>query len=216
MTTPATARQYTVSQAGSLDNLALVDAPVPTPKSTEVLVKIHAVSLQYRDLLVVFGQYPPPVAENVVPCSDMAGEVVSVGADVTTWKVGDRVSGNFFTDLLHVGQEMTDAVMGSALGGAAHGVLAEYRALPAHSLVAIPDHLSYEEASTLPCAALTAYNALVAGFEPLKAGDTVHCPARSVQVRVGRGQKVLTIRIEPRTSWMLQAEAQKQHNTMKT
>ncbi|KAJ7055292.1 alcohol dehydrogenase superfamily protein [Mycena amicta] len=102
----------------------------------------------------------------------MAGEVVSVGEDVKEWKLGDRVLSNFFLDLIYE-DGMKPEVMGSALGGAVHGVLAEYRAFPAHALVEIPSHLSYEEASTLPCAALTAYNALVCGHEGTKAGDTV-------------------------------------------
>ncbi|KAF7303474.1 Alcohol dehydrogenase superfamily protein [Mycena indigotica] len=172
MSIPSTARHYSVQKAGSLDGLKLVEAPVPKLKSTEVLVKVKAVSLQYRDLLVVNGYYPPPIAENVVPCSDMAGEVVAVGEDVTKWKAGDRVANNFFLDLIYP-DGMTPAVSSSAAGGAAHGVLTEYRAFPAHALVEIPGHLSWEEAATLPCAALTAYNALVYGYERIKAGDTV-------------------------------------------
>ncbi|KAJ7166888.1 alcohol dehydrogenase superfamily protein [Mycena filopes] len=103
----------------------------------------------------------------------MAGEVIAVGAHVpgTQWKIGDRVSANFMLDKLY--EEHDASIIASALGGARQGVLTEYRSFPAHSLVAIPDHLSYEEAATLPCAALTAYNALLGGFEPLKAGDTV-------------------------------------------
>ncbi|KAJ7048280.1 alcohol dehydrogenase superfamily protein [Mycena amicta] len=172
MSFPATTRQYSVQKPSSLDGLTLVEAPVGPPKANEVLVKIKAVSLQYRDLLVVDGQYPPPLKENVIPCSDMAGEIVSVGDDVKGWKPGDRVLSNFFLDLLYE-DGMTPEVWGSALGGAVHGVLTEYKAFPAHALVEIPSHLSYEEASTLPCAALTAYNALVYGYERIKAGDTV-------------------------------------------
>ncbi|KAJ7141966.1 hypothetical protein C8R43DRAFT_892315, partial [Mycena crocata] len=82
-----------------------------------------------------------------------------------------RVCANFMADKLH--EEQSSAIMSSALGGAAQGVLTQYRTFPAHSLVAIPVHLSYEEASTLPCAALTAYNAFVGGFDPVKAGDTI-------------------------------------------
>ncbi|KAF7291404.1 Alcohol dehydrogenase superfamily protein [Mycena indigotica] len=172
MSIPQTARQYEVHAAGSVEGLKLVDVQVPKPKSTEVLVKIRAVSLQYRDLLVVNGAYPAPVLDNVVPGSDMAGDVVSVGEDVAEWAVGDRVMANFYPDLLHE-DAMSPEIIGNTLGAAVNGVLAEYRVFPAHGLVAIPDHLSYEEASTLPCAALTAYNALIDGFEQVKAGDTL-------------------------------------------
>ncbi|KAF7309242.1 Alcohol dehydrogenase superfamily protein [Mycena indigotica] len=170
---PIIARQYTVPTASYRHyRLRLEDAPVPTPKANEVLVKIKAVSLQSRDLMVLNNEYPPPIAADVVPCSDMAGEVVAVGADVARWTPGDRVMANFFLELLFE-DSMTTEIKTSALGGAVHGVLTEYRAFPEHSLVAIPSHLNYEEASTLPCAALTAYNALVYGFQRVKAGDTV-------------------------------------------
>jgi len=100
----------------------------------------------------------------------MAGEVIAVGEDVKAWKIGDRVCPNFTVD--HLDGESTPATQASALGGPIHGVLTEYKIVPAHSLVAIPSHYSYEEASTLPCAALTAYNALL-GPVSLKAGDYV-------------------------------------------
>ncbi|KAG6843550.1 hypothetical protein H0H87_003323 [Tephrocybe sp. NHM501043] len=100
----------------------------------------------------------------------MAGEVVAVGADVKNWKVGDRVCANFATG--HLFGSPTRASIKTGLGGQIDGVLTEFRAFPANSLVSIPSHLSYEEASTLPCAALTAYNALN-GPVPIKAGDYV-------------------------------------------
>ncbi|KAJ7184900.1 alcohol dehydrogenase superfamily protein [Mycena filopes] len=168
---PPTTRQYSYPQFGSYGNLVMEEVQLSPPKPNEVLVKTKAVSLQFRDLMIANGKYPPPLATNLVPCSDMAGEVVAVGADVTQWHVGDRVCANFFLHKLH--SEQTLATRNSALGGASQGVLTEYRSYPEHSLVAIPKHLSYEEASTLPCAALTAYNALLGGYEPLKAGDTI-------------------------------------------
>ncbi|KAJ6543575.1 alcohol dehydrogenase superfamily protein [Mycena vulgaris] len=171
MSIPTTTRQYSYPELGSYDNLVLQEVPLPAPKTNEVLVKTHAVSLQFRDLLIANKQYPSPVLPNLVPCSDMAGEVIAVGEDVKHWKVGDRVCANFFLDKLN--DEQTPETDASALGGAAQGVLTEYRTFPAHSLVAIPSHLSYEEAATLPCAAVTAYNALLCGYAPLKAGDTV-------------------------------------------
>ncbi|KAG6847531.1 hypothetical protein H0H93_007554 [Arthromyces matolae] len=140
-------------QTGAIDNLILRTKQVEKPKANEVLVKIRAVS-----------------APDLVPCSDMAGEVVSVGEDVKDWKVGDRVSANF--SLEHFHGDLSRAAIATQLGGTIHGVLTEYRTFPQNSLVAIPAHLSYEEASTLPCAGLTAYNALN-GSVPVKAGDYV-------------------------------------------
>ncbi|KAJ7119983.1 alcohol dehydrogenase superfamily protein [Mycena crocata] len=167
---PITTRQYSYPEFGSYNNLVLQEVPLARPKSNEVLVKVHAVSLQFRDLMVARGGYPGFIPPNLVPCSDMAGEVIAVGADVTQWKTGDRVSANFLLDKLH--NERTPEITASALGGRTHGVLTEYRNFPAHSLVAISSHLSYEEAATLPCAAVTAYNALIGGSTPVKAGDT--------------------------------------------
>ncbi|KAJ7728323.1 alcohol dehydrogenase superfamily protein [Mycena metata] len=170
MSLPTTTRQYYYPELGSFDNLVLQEAPVAAPKPTEVLVKTHAVSLQFRDLLIANKQYPTKVQPNLVPCSDMAGEIIAVGEDVKRWKTGDRVCANFFLDKLNNVQ--TPETDSSALGGGAQGVLTQYRTFPAHSLVAIPSNLTYEEASTLPCAGLTAYNALF-GDVPLKAGETV-------------------------------------------
>ncbi|KAK0447338.1 hypothetical protein EV421DRAFT_1901450 [Armillaria borealis] len=150
---PTTTRSYYFPALGSYTNLALQTTPLPTLKSTFVLVKIHAVSLQYRDLI-----------------DDRIEYVVSVGSDVTRWTVGDRVCSNFSTD--HLDGDVNAEIVKTALGRGQQGVLTEYRAFPDHSLVRISRHLSYDEASTLPCAALTAYNAFM-GPKPVKAGDTV-------------------------------------------
>ncbi|KAF8647573.1 hypothetical protein AX16_006612 [Volvariella volvacea WC 439] len=167
---PTTCKEYVLT-IGSYDSLRTREIEVPQPGATEVLVKVHAVSLQYRDLAIAAGTYAfSPLPKELVPCSDMAGEVVEVGDRVEQWKVGDRVCGNFFTD--HIYGDVDERKCGTALGGAIDGVLAKYKVLPAHSLVRIPNHLTYEEASTLPCATLTAYNALN-GPVPVKAGDTV-------------------------------------------
>ncbi|KAK0184441.1 hypothetical protein F5146DRAFT_238906 [Armillaria mellea] len=168
---PTTIRSYYFPVRESYKDLTLQSTPLPTLKSTFVLVKIHAVSLQYRDLMIASNTYiRGGTPENLVPCSDMAGEVAAVGSDVTRWTVGDRVCSNFFTD--HLDGDVDAEIVKTALGGGEHGVLTEYRVFPDYSLVRIPAHLSYEEASTLPCAALTAYNAFM-GPKPLKAGDTV-------------------------------------------
>ncbi|KAF7346994.1 Alcohol dehydrogenase superfamily protein [Mycena venus] len=171
MTLPTTTRQFSYSKFGSYNNLVLQEVPLAAPKANEVLVKTHAVSLQFRDLMIPQGTYPGFLEKNLVPCSDMAGEVIAVGSDVKQWHVGDRVSPNFMLDKLH--EEVSPEILNSALGGAVHGVLTEYRTFPAHSLVKIPAHFSYEEAATLPCAAVTAYNAMLGGFDPIKAGDTI-------------------------------------------
>ncbi|TFY58949.1 hypothetical protein EVJ58_g6092 [Rhodofomes roseus] len=155
MPVPTTTREYRLLKPEGFDKLTLTEASIRTPKSTEVLVKVHAVSLQFRDLVIAKGQYPLGQKDNVVPGSDLAGEILAVGDSVTGW-----------------GRDTTDAIKNTGLGGPIDGVLTEYKILPAHSLVKIPDGWSYVEASTLPCAAVTAYNALL-GVNPLKGGDTV-------------------------------------------
>ncbi|KAL0573821.1 hypothetical protein V5O48_008129 [Marasmius crinis-equi] len=151
--------------------LIFKDVKLASLKPSEVLVKVHAVSLNFRDLTIPQGLYPAPIVDNLIPCSDMAGEVLSVGDEVSEWKVGDRVSANFALEHLH--GDVTSKTRASELGVAyTDGVLTQYRVFKEHSLVAVPEHLFYEEASTLPCAALTAYSALMDPV-PVKAGDTV-------------------------------------------
>lgn len=152
-----------------IDSLELVERPIPKPGPGEVLVKIHAVSLNYRDLLMVKGQYNPKLRLPRIPCSDGAGEVAAVGDGVTAWKPGDRVAGIFMQNWLE--GPATPAKVKGALGGDIDGVLAESVVLKEPGLVAVPEHLSFEEAATLPCAAVTAWNALAAGN--LKSGSTV-------------------------------------------
>lgn len=137
----------------------------------QVLIKVRATSLNYRDLLVAKNRYGKPNAEELVPLSDGAGEIISVGAGVSQWKPGDRICGSFFT-------EWKSGIFraeyhNAALGGSANGMLAEYVVLPAHGIVRIPDHLSFEEAATQPCAALTAWNALMETGPRLSPGSTV-------------------------------------------
>ena len=152
-----------------LDALTLTERTQPAPEARHVLVKMRAASLNYRDLLVAKGAYgsKPQV---IVPLSDGAGEVVAVGDGVTRVQVGDRVAGIFMQKFLS--GELTPEKATSALGGAIDGVLAEYVLLDEQGVVQIPAHLSYEEAATLPCAAVTAWNALIVEGQ-LKAGETV-------------------------------------------
>lgn len=150
-------------------NLICTQRPKPQPKYREVLVNIKAVSLNYRDILMVKGFYNPHLPLPVIPCSDGSGEVVSVGEGVTTVKPGDRVAGIFMQKWL--AGNLTQKAAKSALGGEVDGMLAEYVVLPEDGLVHIPPHLSEPEAATLPCAAVTAWHALIeAGLKP---GETV-------------------------------------------
>nr|VWP01680.1 Glutamyl-tRNA synthetase (EC [Ganoderma boninense] len=130
MSLPQTTREYRLSKADGFHNLALQEAPIPPLKSTEVLLKVHAVSLQYRDLVVARGQYVFGQKENVVPGSDMAGEIVAVGEDVAGWQVSDRVIPNF--SLAHVFGEASEETINTTLGAPIDGVLTEYKVVPAH------------------------------------------------------------------------------------
>ena len=162
-------RAYEIAEFG-IDGLRAVDRERPVAGTGEVVVRFHAVSLNYRDLMMVKGLYNPNLRMPIVPCSDGAGEVFEVGAGVTKWKVGDRVMPIFMQGWL--GGELEFKKARTALGGDLDGTLREYGAFGQDGLVAIPDELSYDEASTLPCAAVTAYNAL---FESgsLQAGESV-------------------------------------------
>jgi NADPH:quinone reductase-like Zn-dependent oxidoreductase len=155
--------------AFGLEHLTVVKRPDPTPGAGQVVVAVKAVSLNYRDLLVATGKYNPKMPLPRVPCSDCAGEVLAVGDNVLSVKPGDRVCGNFFQNW--TAGPLTDAVAKSALGGAIDGVLAERVVLNESGVVPIPSHLSFDEAATLPCAAVTAWNALTTDFDP--AGKTV-------------------------------------------
>ena len=130
---------------------------------------VRAISLNYRDLLIIKGLYNPKLKLPRIPCSDGAGEVAAVGEGVTRWKPGDRVAGIFMQNWLE--GALTPAKARAALGGDIDGMLAEYVVLKQTGLVELPEHLSFQEAATLPCAAVTAWNALEAG--KLKPGATV-------------------------------------------
>lgn len=156
-------------QAHNLDSLRLIELPEPTVDRNDVLVKIKANSMNYRELLILRGGYDRNKKIPVIPASDGAGEVASVGENVKTFQPGDRVAGTFFRDW--ESGKATEQQMNTALGGGIDGTLAEYAIFPEHGLVKIPEHLSYESAATLPCAALTAWNTLTTGR--LLPGQTV-------------------------------------------
>src|SRR5262245_23645 len=156
--------------AFGVENLQVIDRPEPTPGHGQVLLKMRAWSLNYRDLLVAKGLYNPKLKLPFVPLSDGVGEVTAVGEGVTRVKPGERVAGIFMQKWLE--GELTDAKAKSGLGGIIAGVAAEYVVLHEDGVVRVPDHLSDEEAATLPCAAVTAWNALVA-TGGVKTGDAV-------------------------------------------
>ena len=164
-------KAYEVQKFG-IDDLALVERDEPRPGPADVLVRFHAASLNYRDLMVVSGTYNPRMKLPAVPLSDGAGEVAEIGAGVTKWKVGDRVM-PIFAQRWFDG-DTTEEKRRTSLGAGAQwdGVLREFAAFDQDGLVRVPDHLSYEEAATLPCAALTAWHALAVSGD-LKAGQTV-------------------------------------------
>jgi len=165
-------RAYQLPKGGAgIDALVQVERPDPKkPAYRQVLVKIRACSLNFRDLGIVRGSYRMPVRENLIPLSDGAGEVVEVGPGVSRVKVGDRVAGCFF-QRWPGGEAPTDVHL-SALGGAIDGMLADYAVLEEDGVVKIPAHLSLEEGATLPCAGVTAWHAMMEHAK-LIAGQTV-------------------------------------------
>jgi NADPH:quinone reductase-like Zn-dependent oxidoreductase len=163
-------RAYEIAEFG-IDNLHMVERDMPRPAANEVVVKFHAVSLNYRDVMVVNGTYNPRMKLPAVPFSDGAGEIVEVGSKVTNWRAGDRVCPIVIQGWID--GEPTAEKSKTAIGaGNSDGVLREYGAFREESIVAVPDNLSFEEAATLPCAALTAWHSLVVSGN-IKAGDTV-------------------------------------------
>lgn len=144
--------------------------PIPSIGPREVLLRVKAASLNYRDLLILDGRYGG-IEDGRVPFSDAAGAVLATGSEVSRWKQGDRVMPIFFQRWLS--GFYRSAYGPSALGGEREGVLAELIAVPEEALVAVPAHLSFEEAATLPCAAVTAWHALFERGRRLQAGDTL-------------------------------------------
>ena len=164
-------RLYRFGSLGSLDALQLQHAAAPEPGRGQVVVRIRACSLNHRDLNIVGGGYTSVrLKPHAIPLSDGAGEIVAVGPEVTRWTAGDRVAPIFVGRWL--GGELLQEYMPSALGGPSDGVLAEQIVVSEESLVRIPSYMSYEQAATLPCAAVTAWNAaLVKGR--LQPGQTI-------------------------------------------
>jgi NADPH:quinone reductase-like Zn-dependent oxidoreductase len=161
---------YELTEAKGIDNLKLAERPTPKPGPGEVLVRVRATSLNYRDLAIIKRTVPIPLKTPLIPVSDGAGEVVETGPGATTLKKGDRVAA-IFTQCWLAGPPIA-GMYSTSLGGGIDGMLAEYVVLREDGFVRIPDYLTYEEAAALPCAAVTSWNALVTEGH-LKAGDSV-------------------------------------------
>ena len=164
-------RAYRIHEATGVDSLVLDTIPEPLAGPGEVVVRVRATSLNFRDLLVIKGLYSRNLPLPLVPLSDGAGEVVSVGPGVTRFQVGDRVTGCFFSNW--VDGPPTETATRSARGGAVGGMLAEYVVSSEEGLVRTPEHLTDEEAATLPCAGLTAWHGLLEGSDTVKPGETI-------------------------------------------
>src|SRR6202047_190047 len=191
-------RVYQLDRPGSLDGLVVAERSVPSPAVGEVLVRVRASSLNFRDLMIINGQYPIPVSSGRVPVSDGAGEVVAVGAGVTRFKVGDRVINSFFPNWF-----------GGAFNAMPEqwvvdrdGWLTEYKAVSAEALVAMPVYLTFEEAATLPCVAVAAWSAL----SGVRAGDTVLTQGSggvslfALQLAKALGTRVITTTTNPESA----------------
>lgn len=165
------------SQNRFKDTLVLENDPIPSLGPHDVLLQIHAVSLNWRDIMIATGTYHRVQQPNVVPCSDGAGIITQIGPQVTRFKSGDRAAA-IFAPLWLTGL-VKNSYIGQALGGDRDGMLRQYAVFNEEVLVHLPSHLSFEEAATLPCAGVTAWNALF-GHGPdrgvgrtLRAGETV-------------------------------------------
>ena len=201
-------KAWQITGTEGLASLHLVMLAPPAPGPGEVLVRIRAVCLNYRDLMNVLGLRGITGPVPRVPCSDGAGEVVAVGPGVTDWKPGDRVVIPFMPTWLEGGFTQAHAV--KALGGAVDGLLRELAVLPASSLLRVPDYLSIEEAATLPCSAVTAWDALLTRGG-LGSGETVlilgsgGVSVFALQIAKLHGARVLAITSSDEKAQRLQA-----------
>lgn len=162
-------RTYQLETPGDIEGIVLGDRDTPNVGPHDIVVRVKAASLNKRDLFILNGTYPLPAKPGVVPLSDGAGEVLAVGERVRRFRVGDRVAGNYFARWK---SGPIEPAVFDQLGCALDGMLAEVVVLHEEWAVPIPEHLSWEEAATLPCAGVTAWNSIV-GPAPVVAGQTV-------------------------------------------
>merc|ERR1711964_78913 len=168
---PKTTKAWTVEGQDGFESLKLNnEAPIPDLFDNEVLVKFHAASLNYRDLIIPKGMYPFAQKQGVVPGSDGADEVVAVGKNVTRFQPGSKVVTLFNQG--HLAGSLDTQAIATGLGGVIDGTLRQYGTFNEAGLVEMPESLNWQEASTLSCAAVTAWNALY-GLKPLVPGDVV-------------------------------------------
>lgn len=177
-------KAFVTCSSDGIDGLELRDVPIPGAlQAGQVRIAVRAVSLNYRDLLVLSGGLGPIAADGFIPCSDAAGEVIEVGPDNPRINVGDRVALTFLPDWM--GGPWSDSVVPMSRGYPLPGVMCEQLVVHHSEAVVVPDHLSYEQAATLPCAAVTAWYALC-GAAPL-------LPGMSVLLQGGGGVSVFAL-----------------------
>ncbi len=163
-------RAYRFDSFEALENLRLREEADPQPQRGEVLVRVHAVSLNFRDIAMLRGRYPRPCFPGLIPTSDGAGEVVAVGEGVKAFKIGDRVVGAFHPRWF--GGDMPSTIQSDSYGAESDGWLCELKVISQEAVVRLPDTLTYEEGAALPCAGVTAWTALT-GPVPIRAGHSV-------------------------------------------
>jgi NADPH:quinone reductase-like Zn-dependent oxidoreductase len=169
MAVPTTMRALQAHAFG-IDALRLGERDVPRPRRGEILIRVRAASLNYRDLVILKGAYLPTLPMPYVPASDACGEVVEIGEEVSRFKVGDRAM-PIYTQGWHDGMPTPEQRTKRTLGAPLTGVLQEFVCVPAEDAVAVPSHLTDAEAATLPIAAVTAWSTLMEGG--VKPGATV-------------------------------------------
>src|SRR6476620_10627874 len=197
-------RAYRIESFGSVDGVVLASRDDPQPGTREILIRVRATSLNYRDLMVLKGGSRGPTKLGVVPLSDGAGEVVGLGAGAGRFAVGDRVIPCFH--LRWSGGPIKPDYLTDRLGANLDGMLAEYAVFNEEAVVLLPSHLSFEEAATLPCAAVTAWVALM-GHRRVTAGDTVLIQGSGgVSVFALQFARVLGARVIATTSTAQKAE----------
>lgn len=185
-------KAWTIPQFG-IEHLALADRPEPTPGPGQVVVRVRAASLNFRDLMMVQGHYDPRLVMGRVPCSDGAGEVAAIGSGVTTLRVGDRVIGSFFQNWLD--GPINSSKTRGALGGDVDGMLQQFALLSEAAVVKAPAGWSFAQAATLPCAALTAFNALHGGLPGAGPAGAAIAPGDTILVQGTGGVSIFALQL---------------------